>query len=66
LVIPLHTITVKVDQDLKRKMGVVRINWSEHIRDAIRRRIEFEERRRATERLLEGLKTGSPLLRRGS
>ena len=52
----LHTVTVKVDEELKRKMGVVRINWSEYIREAIRRRVELEERRRAAERLLEGLK----------
>ena len=53
---PLYTVTVKVDEDLKRKMGVVRINWSEYIREAIRRRIELEERREAAERLLDGLK----------
>jgi len=54
----LYTVTVKVDEDLKRKMGVVRINWSEYIREAIRRRIELEERRSAAEKLLEGLRAG--------
>ena len=52
----LHTVTVKVDEDLKKKMGVVRINWSEYIREAIRRRVELEERMRAAEKLLEDLK----------
>ena len=61
----LYTVTVKVDEDLKRKMGVVRINWSEYIRDAIRQRVEFEERRTAAERLLEGLKTGKPAAPKG-
>jgi len=62
---PLHTVTVKVDEDLKRKMGVIRINWSEYIREAIQRRVELEERRTAAERLLEGLKTGKPVAPKG-
>jgi predicted transcriptional regulator len=52
----LGTVTVKVDEDLRRKMSEVRINWSEYIRDAIRRRVELEEKRRAAEKLLEGLR----------
>jgi len=62
---PLYTVTVKVDEDLKRKMGVVKINWSEYIREAIQQRIELEERRTAAERLLEGLKTGKPIVPKG-
>ena len=52
------TVTVKVDEKLKKMMGRVKINWSEYIREAIRRRIELEERKAAAERLLEGLKSG--------
>lgn len=52
----LGTITVKVDEYLKEKMSRVKINWSEYIREAIRRRVELEERRKAAENLLEGLK----------
>jgi Arc/MetJ-type ribon-helix-helix transcriptional regulator len=52
----LGTVTVKVDEDLRRRMSQVKINWSEYIRDAIRRRVEFEEKRRAAEKLLDGLK----------
>jgi len=41
----LRTITVKVDEELKRKMDSIDINWSEYIREAIRQRIEMEERK---------------------
>lgn len=54
----MYTVTVKVDEELKRKMSVVRINWSDYIREAIRQRVELEERKRAAERLLESLKAG--------
>lgn len=61
----LGTVTVKVDGELKRKMGVVRINWSEYIREAIRRRVELEERRSAAEKLLEGLRVGKHVAPKG-
>jgi len=51
----LSTVTVKVDDDLRR-MREVKINWSEFIREAIRRRVELEERKKAAEKLLEGLR----------
>ncbi len=54
----LHTVTVKVDEDLERKMSLLRINWSEYIREAILRRVELEERRSAAEKLLDSLKAG--------
>jgi predicted transcriptional regulator len=40
----LGAVTVKVDEDLRRRMSQVKINWSEYIRDAIRRRVELEEK----------------------
>lgn len=52
----LGTITVKVDEYLKKRMSKVKINWSEYIREAIRRRVEIEEKREAAEKLLESLK----------
>jgi len=61
----LGTVTVKVDEKLKRTMSVVKINWSEYIREAIRRRVELEERRRAAERLLEGLRAGKHVVPKG-
>jgi post-segregation antitoxin (ccd killing protein) len=64
-VIILGTITIKVDDDLKKAMRMIKINWSEYIREAIRRRIELEERRRATEKLLESLRSGKHTVPRG-
>jgi predicted transcriptional regulator len=52
----LRTVTVKVDEELKRKMSVVKVNWSEYIRESIRRRVELEERKSAAKKLLEDLR----------
>jgi Arc/MetJ-type ribon-helix-helix transcriptional regulator len=52
----LGTVSVKVDEVLKRRMRSVRVNWSEYIREAIRRRVELEARRSAAEKLLKDLK----------
>lgn len=60
----MHTVTVKIDEDLKRKMSMVKINWSEYIRDAIQRRVEWE-RRSATENLLKKLKGKRPSVPKG-
>ena len=51
----MRIVTVKVDDKLKKRMGTVKINWSEYIREAIRRRVELEEKKVAVRRLLEGL-----------
>jgi predicted transcriptional regulator len=61
----LSTVTIKVDEELKRKMSVVRINWSEYIRETIRRRVELEERRSAGKKLLEGLRAGKHVAPKG-
>jgi hypothetical protein len=37
-------------------MSEVKINWSEYIREAVRRRVVLERRKRAAEKLLDGLK----------
>ena len=52
----LGTVTVKVDDELRKRMREVKINWSEFIREAIRRRVELEERKKAAEKLLDGLR----------
>lgn len=49
------TITVKVDEGLKRKMQSIKINWSDYIRRSIRRKIDLEERKEAARKLIEGL-----------
>jgi len=52
------TVTVKVDDKLRRRMASVSINWSKYIREAIAERVEREESRRAATRLLEDLRSG--------
>lgn len=52
----MEVITIKVDKELKKRMKGVRINWSEYIRDAIRRKIELEERKEAARKLLQDLR----------
>lgn len=48
-------MTVKVPAELKEEMSRVSINWSEYIREAIRRRVELERRREVAEDLLRDL-----------
>ena len=48
----LGTVTVKVDDDLRKRMREVKIDRSE----PIRRRVELEEKRKAAEKLLDGLR----------
>jgi len=46
-------ITVKISEELQRRMREMRhINWSEVVRDAIRKRIEFESGRDIAKALL--------------
>lgn len=45
-------ITVRVDEETKRMMRQIRINWSEFIRNAIRSKIEEERRNLAKAVLL--------------
>jgi post-segregation antitoxin (ccd killing protein) len=52
---PVRTITVKVDDKLRKRMAQVTINWSRYIREAIVERIEREERKKAAQELLEGI-----------
>jgi post-segregation antitoxin (ccd killing protein) len=50
-----RTITVKVDDKLRKRMAQVTINWSRFVRQAISERIEREERRKAAQELLNDL-----------
>ena len=49
------TITVKVDEDLKKKMKMIEINWSDYIRSSIREKIDLEERKEAARNLIDRL-----------
>ena len=43
----MEVVSIKVDSSTKKRMARMRdINWSEVLRDAIRRRLELEERLR--------------------
>lgn len=49
-------ITIRIPEDLRRKMQRVKVNWSEEIRRFIAQRVEEEERRESIERGLEILR----------
>lgn len=49
------TVTFKVDPELKKRMSEVGENWSAYLRDAIRQRLEMEERRNAARGLLDDM-----------
>ena len=61
----MRTVTLKLDDKLKKKMATVAINWSEYIRRAIAARIELEERKKAAAKLLEGLQRGEHRVPKG-
>lgn len=61
----MRTITIRIDDELKKRMEKLKINWSEYIRDAIRRRVELEERKKAARALLEGLRSGEGIVPKG-
>lgn len=61
----MRTVTIKLDDKLKRKMSAVAINWSEYIRRAIAERVEREERKEAAAQLLDSLQRGSHRVPRG-
>jgi hypothetical protein len=52
----LPVITVRIPDELKAKMRMVNINWSEEVRKFIIQRIEEEERKRNLQKALEILK----------
>lgn len=61
----MRTITVKVDDRLRKRMALVTINWSRYVRQAIVERIEREERKKAAQGLLEGLRIRKHVVPKG-
>ena len=51
----MSSVSVRVEEDLKKEMSTLEVNWSEYIREAIRAKIATEKRRKAGERLLTSL-----------
>ena len=60
-----RTITVKVDDRLRKRMAQVTINWSRFIRESIAERIEREERKKAAQELLEDTRMRKHVAPRG-
>ena len=56
-------VTVRVPDELKLKMKELDINWSEEIREFIRRRIDEEERKRRIQEALELAKASGSVSR---
>jgi hypothetical protein len=52
----INVITVKVPSELKKKMKQVKVNWSEYIRDSIRKKIE-EQRLKAASAKIDEIRT---------
>ena len=61
----MRTVTVKVDDKLRKRMASVAINWSRYIREAIAERIEREERKKAAEELLRSLEARKHVVPKG-
>lgn len=61
----MRAVTIKLDDELKKRMASVAINWSEYIRLAIAERIEREERKRAAAKLLDDLQRGKHRVPKG-
>lgn len=54
----MSSLSVRVEEDLKKEMTALDINWSEYIRETIKARIAEEKRRKAGEELLMSLEKG--------
>jgi hypothetical protein len=48
-----NVVTVKVSNELKEKMKQVKVNWSQFIREAIKRKIEEQRLKEASQKLDE-------------
>jgi len=49
------SLSIRVDDDLKKEMSSLDINWSDYIREAIKAKVAQEKRRKAGEELLASL-----------
>lgn len=49
------SLSIRVDDDLKKEMSSLDINWSDYIREAIKAKVAEEKRRKAGEELLASL-----------
>ena len=55
-------ITVKVPDQMKKKMKQVKVNWSEYIRECVQKKIDEQKMRDAAVKLDEIRKRAKPVL----
>jgi Arc/MetJ-type ribon-helix-helix transcriptional regulator len=46
-------ITVKIPEEMKKKMKQIDVNWSEYIRECVQEKISYEKRKAASDELDE-------------
>ena len=56
-----NVITVKVPNELKKKMKQIDVNWSEYVRECIQRKIDEQKMRAASIKLDEIRKKTKPV-----
>ena len=56
-----NVITVKIPSELKKKMKQVKVNWSEYIRDSIRKKIDEQKLKVASARIDEVRNRAKPV-----
>lgn len=54
-------VTVKVPNELKKKMKQVNVNWSEYIRDAIQKKLEKQKLKEASVKIDEIRQRAKPV-----
>jgi Arc/MetJ-type ribon-helix-helix transcriptional regulator len=54
-------ITVKIPEEMKKKMKQIHVNWSEYIRECVQKKINQEKMRAASEKLDEIRKRSKPV-----
>jgi Arc/MetJ-type ribon-helix-helix transcriptional regulator len=54
-------ITVKIPEEMKKKMKQIHVNWSEYIRECVQKKIDQEKMRAASEKLDEIRKRSKPV-----
>jgi hypothetical protein len=54
-------ITVKIPQEMKKKMKQIDVNWSEYIRECVQKKIDQEKKIEAFDKLDEIRKRSKPV-----
>jgi Arc/MetJ-type ribon-helix-helix transcriptional regulator len=57
---PQTVITVKIPEEMKKKMKQIDVNWSEYIRECVQKKIDEQRMRVAFEKLDEIRKRSKP------